>query len=315
MTNKLEALLGVALLGAMSMSCESGTSEPGDDDGMTSEPEARDNRVELPEEDDDHYTFVGGEIVIEPGEDKMYCFHLTVEEDMALTDVEMLQGEFGHHAVIVSTTDPQPPGTVEDCSDDESSAKFSAFVIPVASPPEGSAFHVKKGTPVVLQSHYVNASDEPILIRDAVHTRKIPMDDVTTWLAAFTTTALEFEIPAGEQETELTFDCAMDRDVDLLYIGGHMHEAGTSMELLIGPSEDELERIYTVDKWIPEFRDLPPIELYSGNPLRLTEGTIMRTTCRWENTTGEPMGFPEEMCVGFGVMAGTQDIYDCRVNG
>jgi len=308
----LQALVGT-LLGVMPLSCDSGTSEPGDDDGMTAEPEARDNRVELPEEDDEHFTFVGGEIVIEPGEDKMYCFHMEVDEDMALTDVDMLQGEFGHHAVIVRTTDPMPPGTVEDCSDEASSAKFSAFIIPVAQPPENGAFLVEKGTHVVLQSHYVNASDEPILIRDAVHTRKIPIDQVETWMASFTTTAMGFELPATKDEAELTFDCAMDRDVDLLYVGGHMHEQGTSFELEIGPSEEELERIYTVDKWIPEFRDLPPVELYSGSPLRLTEGTIMRTTCRWENTTGEALRFPEEMCVAFGVIAGTQEVYDCRV--
>ena len=314
MNNKLEALLGIALLGAMPLSCDSGTSEPGDDDGMTSEPEARDNRVELPPQDDDHYTFVGGEIVIEPGEDKMYCFYLEAEEDMALTDIDMLQGEFGHHAIIVRTTDPKPPGTVEDCSDDESTSKFSAFLIPVAGAPENAAFLVEKGTQVVLQSHYVNASDEPILIRDAVHTRRLPMDEVETWMSTFTTTSFGIEIMPGENETELTFDCAMDRDVDLLNVGGHMHESGTSFEVSIGPSEEELERIYFVDKWIPEFRDVPPVELYGSDPLRLTAGTIVRTTCRWENTTGEPMHFPEEMCAAFGVLAGTQEIYDCRVD-
>lgn len=276
-------------------------------------PDARDNRVEMPEQDDTHYDFVGGEIVIEPGEDKMYCFHLEVPEDMALTDVDMLQGEFGHHAVIVSSNDPLPAGTVEDCSDASISSKFSAFVIPVEGAPENAAFMVKKGTSVVLQSHYVNASDEPLLIRDIVHTRKVPMDKVEKWLAAFTTTELAFQLPADPTEVETTFDCVMDRDVELLYVGGHMHEQGTSFEFSIGPSEDKLERIYNVSDWIPDFRDLPPVELYASNPLKVTAGTIMRTTCRWENRTGEAMGFPDEMCVTFGVMAGTKDVYDCRV--
>ncbi len=303
---KLELMTVPAAAVALILACDPGSEEP-------TGPEPRDNRVELPEQDADHYTFVAAETVIEPGEEKMFCHHMVVPEDMALTDIEMLQGEFGHHAVIVSSTDPLPDGTVEDCSDEASSSKFSAFIIPVADPPEGGAMFVEKGTPVVLQSHYVNASDEPILVRDAVHTRKVPMDEVKTWMAPFTTTALGFEIPGDGTKAEVTFDCVMDRDVDLLYIGGHMHEHGSSFELEIGPSVDELERVYTVDKWIPEFRDLPPVELYTSKPLHLEAGTVMRTTCRWENKTGEPMTFPEEMCVGFGVVSGTQDLYDCRV--
>lgn len=126
-------------------------------------PMPRDNRVLLPPEDDEHHVFLAEEVVIEPGEEKMYCFHMVAEEEMALTDIEMLQGEYGHHAVIVSSSDPLPPGTIEDCTEEESSSKFTAFLIPVADPPEGAAMHIKPGTPVVLQSHYVNASDEPIL--------------------------------------------------------------------------------------------------------------------------------------------------------
>ena len=275
-------------------------------------PEPRDNRAEIPPDDGVHHAFVGGDVVIEPGEDKMYCFHMVAEEDLALTDIEMLQGEYGHHAVLVSSTDPLPPGTIEDCSDDASSAKLTALVIPVDSPPQGAAFWIAKGTPIVLQSHYVNAGDDAMVVRDAVRARKIPESEVTTWMAPFTTTSLDFEIPADGSPTELVFDCAMDRDVDLLYVGGHMHEQGTSFEFALGPDVDSLERIYNVDKWIPEFRDLPPVELYSDNPLRLTQGTVLRTTCRWENRTGETLGFPEEMCVAFGVMAGTREQYDCR---
>lgn len=303
---QLRMCMAGTLAAGLPLGCDSSVDEP---EGSA----PRDNRVQLPDLDDEHHAFVATEVVIEPGEEKMLCFHMTVEQDMALTDVEMLQGEFGHHAVIVSSTDPQPPGTVEDCTDAASSSKFSAFLIPVANPPEGAAMFVEKGTPVVLQSHYVNASDEPILVRDAVTARKIAIDEVTTWMAPMITTALDLEIPAEDGVAEYSFDCVMDRDVDLLFIGGHMHEQGSSFELDIGPSVDELERVYTVDKWIPDFRDLPPVELYTSKPLHMPTGTVLRTTCRWENRTGEMVRFPEEMCVGFGVMAGTKDLYDCRV--
>ena len=60
------------------------------------------------------------------------------------------------------------------------------------------------------------------------------------------------------------------------------------------------------------FRDVPPVELYASQPLQLAAGTVMRTTCRWENRTGEAAYFPQEMCTGFGVLAGTKELYDCR---
>lgn len=280
------------------------------DDGEDGTP--RDVRVQIPEDDGIHYYFVGGEDVIQPGEEKTTCFHMEVPEDMALTDIEMMQGEFGHHAVIVSSNEPLPPGTVEDCTDETTYAKYKALLIPVADPPEGTAFWLEKGTPVVLQSHYVNASDEPILVRDLVGTRKVAKESVTTWMAPFTATALGFEIPVSEELVELSFDCTFDRDVDLLYVGGHMHEWGSSYDIQLGPSVDALETIYTVDGWIPDFRDLPPIEIYRDDPLKITAGTVLRTTCRWENKTGEALRFPQEMCVSFGVLAGSQEAYDCR---
>ena len=294
------------------LACDGESEDPIEDAGEDEGTAPRDNRVELPPVDDQHHTFVGQEVVIEPGEDKMYCFHMVAEEDLALTDIEMLQGEYGHHSIIVASTDPQPAGTIEDCSDDEATSKFTAFLVPVAGAPEGAAYWVEKGTPIVLQSHYVNASDEALLVRDAVHTRRVPIDDVTLWMAPFTTSAFDFEIPGDGSLVETSFDCVIDRDLDLLSVGGHMHELGSSFEFAIGPSEDELQRIYQVDTWVPEFRDVPPVELYASQPLQLAAGTVMRTTCRWENRTGEAAYFPQEMCTGFGVLAGTKELYDCR---
>jgi hypothetical protein len=298
----------VAGLGLGLVSCDDNGDDPMD--GVV------DNRVVLPDDDPDHHVFLGGEIVIAPGEDKMYCFHSVVEEDMALREIEMLQGDFGHHAVMVSSTDPLPPGSVQDCSDDASSAKLKAAIIPFGDEaPENWAMWIKAGTPLVLQSHYVNASDEPILVRDAVRARRVDPGTVSRWVSPFTTTAMDLDIPATEETYERTFDCIMDRDVDLMYIGGHMHEQGSSFEVQIGsnPDTEPMEQVYNVERWIPEFRDLPPVELRVDNLLRLEAGSTIRTTCRWENRTGIAMGFPEEMCVTFGIIVGTKEDYDCRV--
>ncbi len=296
---------------ALTASCQEG--DPSDDgvndDGA--DEDVRDVRVAIPEEDSEHYNFVGGEMVIAPGEERTTCFHMVVPHDMAVSSIDMLQGDFGHHAVIVSSNEPKPDGTVEDCTDQTSYAKYKALLIPV-DPPPNHAYWLTKGTSVVLQSHYVNASDEPILTRDVVRAKMMAAEKVERWMAPFTATALEFEIPAGGQETELAFDCELDRDVDLLYVGGHMHEWGSSYDIDLGPSVEELANIYTVDAWVPDYRDLPPIEIYAEDPLTITQGTVLRTTCRWKNDTSGTLQFPQEMCVSFGVLAGSKEAYDCR---
>jgi hypothetical protein len=300
---------GAMLVVPCAMAC--GDADPSDGEGDDAG-SARDVRVEIPEEDANHYNFVGGEEIIAPGEERTTCFHMTVPRDMAVGNIDMLQGDFGHHAVIVSSNEPLPDGTVEDCTDQTTYAKYKALLIPVNEPPPGHAYWLTKGTPVVLQSHYVNASDEPILVRDVVRARVVPEEEVTTWMAPFTATALYFEIPATNDVSEVTFDCNFDRDVDLLYVGGHMHEWGSSFDLELGPNADDLASIYTVEGWVPDFRDLPPIEIYENNPLRITQGSVLRTTCRWINDTGKPLMFPQEMCVSFGVLAGSKEAYDCR---
>jgi hypothetical protein len=305
------AIAVVSLLASCTEADDTGDVMDEELDGGEGEP--RDVRVPIPEEDPEHHMFLGGELVLEPGEDKTTCWHMEVPEDMALTDIETLQGEFGHHVIILSTNEPQPPGTVEDCTDATSLAKYKALLIPVSDTPPASAFWLEKGTPVVLQSHYVNASDEPILIRDLVRARIVPESSVETWLAPFTTTALDFEIPVSDEIAELTFDCELERDVDLLYVGGHMHEWGVSYEVQLGASAEELETIYDVSTWIPDFRDVPPIEIYTDNPLEIREGSVIRTTCRWLNPMGDTLIFPEEMCASFGILAGSKEAYDCRV--
>jgi hypothetical protein len=276
--------------------------------------EFTDVRVPIPEEDANHYNFVAQELMVAPGEERTTCFHMRVPHDMALSNIDMLQGEYGHHAVVVSSNEPLPDGTIEDCTDETTYAKFKALLIPVADPPQGAAYWLEAGTPVVLQSHYVNASDKPILTRDVVRGEVVPTEDVTDWMAPFTATALGFEVPSSDEPTELTFDCVLDRNVDLLYVGGHMHEWGTQFEIELGAAEDTLESIYSVEGWVPDFRDLPPIEIYADNPLRITQGAILRTSCQWENRTGASLTFPQEMCVSFGVLRGSKEAYDCRSN-
>ncbi len=289
---------------------ESGTTPPA--------PEALtplDLRVAMPVPDNTFIDFVTGETVIPPGEERMICTHVRFDgtEDAAFAYAESKQGQYGHHALLFGAKEPKPPGTVEDCTDAEDMARFNAYTIGDQELPEGYAVHLPAGYPMVVQSHHINANERPILVRDVIRLKRIALDKVQTWASVHITNGYGLQVPAQEQ-AQLEFDCIVEKDVDLLMVGGHMHEWGTRFELLYGPDTEHLDSLYLASPWVPQYRDLPPITLFFNNPMQLKAGHILRTKCAWNNDQDHELIFPSEMCSSFGFVGGTKEPVLCGVN-
>jgi hypothetical protein len=298
-------MLGLALC-ALACLCACGEEETAAGEDVT------DVRVPIPEEREGFLTYVTPEVRIESAEDKLYCLHLDYDgPDIAVPELDVEQGNYGHHVVMLSTTDPKPHGTLEDCSDPKDMSKYRSLILPETPLPENHAVQIKSGTHFVLQFHYVNASPKPILVRDVARLRLMDTAQVQTWVTTVTTNSLRLEVPARAEASE-EYDCTLTEDVDLLVVGGHMHEQGTVMEIFVGPSADALESIYYVDPWKPEYRDAPPVTLLFDNPVHLTAGSVIRTRCQWNSQLDEDTPFPHEMCSCFGYIAGTQTPLHCE---
>ncbi len=292
----------------VAIGCGSEEGEP--DDGEDGE--VTDLRVPIPEPSDEFIDLVSPEFEIASGEEKMFCLYLDNDQgEFAIDLMEAYQGNYGHHIVLLSTLEEQPNGTIEDCTDASEMWKFRAFVLPDTSLPNGHGILIPDGMQYVMQIHYVNASPNPILVRDVARLRKIPIESVETWTTTVTTNSLRIDVPPGLPAVE-TFDCVVPEPVDLLLLGGHLHEQGQTFEIEVGASTEELQSFYLVDPWIPEYRDAPPVSLFFNNPMHLEAGTVIRTTCTWQNTLEHPVEFPEEMCAGFGYIAGTQTPLHCE---
>lgn len=306
-------VLGIGLLGA----CDSdGAAEIETDSAATSsentDDEVTDLRVPIPEPDPKYVDLIGPERIVQPGEDAMYCTHLTNDsDDLAVHYLDVMQGKFGHHVVLLATTDPKPAGTTEDCSDDAYMENVSAYVLPGTELPDGYAVHIPANTSYIMQSHYVNASLKPIRVRDVARMETLKPDEVKGWAATMTTNIRNFDIPADGTEHVLSFDCIADQDMTVHLAGPHMHEWGTRFEFSVGPDTDNLSSVVYVDPWKPEYRDLPPISLFQSNPLIIPKGSILRTTCVYANTTGKTIEFPEEMCSAFAYIVGTKQRFMC----
>jgi hypothetical protein len=273
--------------------------------------DAVDERVEMPADSDGVLNFAGPEFVVQPGEDVMVCMSVDYEgEEVAYRNALSLQGRGGHHVILLGAKEPQPAGTVEDCSDGADMSKYDLLMIPQELPP-GYGTKLPAGRHMVIQSHYVNTTDAPIRVRDVVQLELIPAAEVETWAAPIATNTIDFEIPAG-QPGDVSFDCTLEQEVQLLMLGGHMHEWGTTFKTEVGPSADALELLYLVDPWKADFRDVPPVSLFFESPRVLPAGTVIRTSCTWENTESEMLMFPHEMCSTFGIVAGVRDPIECR---
>lgn len=283
----------------------------GDDGGADAPPGVLDVRVPLPAPDPAYIDLVTEEETIQPGEEKMYCYYMSNHlGDIAVRELVGLQGQYGHHITLLTTIEPKPDGTREDCSSQMDMWKFRAYVLPVDSLPDGTGIHIPADTQYVLQMHYVNTGEVPILVRDVARLHRIDPAAVTTWIATMTTNDLTVDLPPGESTK--TWDCTLAEDLDLLLVGGHMHELGTKFTVDVGPNVTSLENLYLVDPWRTEYRDAPPITLYLTQPHHLTAGTVIRTTCTWMNPASTHVMFPAEMCSAFGYLAGSQTPFHCQ---
>lgn len=245
--------------------------------------------------------------------DVMRCLYLEpLAEDVVADELEAFQGDYGHHIVVLRSVVEKPAGAWEDCSEAADMPNFKPMILPDTPLPAGYAVRIPAGTQPVMQIHYVNPTDRPLLVRDVARLRTVDEASVETWTSTFATNHLAFDIPKGGP-TEVSFDCVLEQDVEVLLLGGHMHEWGARFEVSVGPDVDHLESQYLVSPWVPEYRDAPPVTMFFGSPKPLAAGSVLRTTCRWENEDEDGLGFPHEMCSAFGYLGGKEDPWVCEV--
>jgi hypothetical protein len=247
------------------------------------------------------------EQIIPPGTEVQTCWFLDPEQaDVYADALESYQGQYGHHMVLFYTAAPEPPGTVRDCT---SIADMLTLLPAISSVnfglekfPEGMAIRLPAGTQLVVQQHYVNTSDKPIRVRDVMHLHLEAKEEVQTLAGFYGVSDVEFVLPPDPaSEQEVTFECTVPRDMNLLMMGPHMHEWGVRFTAEVERPGEAPEEVVHVEPWMAEFRDNPPVhEFGETSPLRLAAGDILRTKCVFKNTSGAPLEFPSEMCATYG---------------
>jgi hypothetical protein len=304
------------------------TDEPADDT-----PQPVDKRVDYPDASPTAQVFQTPEMVIPAYSDVMMCYALTYTgEDMGIVHMTNYQGPGGHHLVIFGTTTTErelPDGTQWDCTNTEDLnmedmepvifggelSRSGDATINELTLPEGMGVVLQAGQRMVLQSHYINTTADPILVQDEAQFEVIPEDQVETWAAVLALSSDRFTIPAGATDAQESFTCAWPNDpVNLLFLGPHMHEWGKAFSTdltLAGPAATTTNLI-DEPVWDAVYRDAPPIRQYSEGEMTLQTGDQVTTRCTWFNDTGADIVFPHEMCVTFGLAYPMKLPYVCN---
>jgi hypothetical protein len=246
------------------------------------------------------------ETMIDAADEAQICHYLDeTTEEMWVTSFDSAQGKFGHHLIIFKARITEPPGTIRDCTSAEDMVRLSPIISSVQFGlerfPEGMAIRIPRGTQIVLQQHYVNTTDKPIRVRDVAWMETVPAEQVQIPAGFFGLGNIDFELtPTPGVEQTVEFDCFAPRDMKILLAGPHMHEWGVRFSAKFGRPE-ALDEIIKVDPWEAWMRDEPPVTNWSKEaPYELAEGSMMKTSCTFNNTTGKKLIFPHEMCATYG---------------
>jgi hypothetical protein len=241
---------------------------------------------------------------IQPGTDNEYCYWSDVILDDTI-DIKSTAGfqtePPGHHTVLYYTNDPQPAGTQRLCTDtDMASFRFltgNGGEGELNSAPGNLVYRAPKGAQIVINSHYLNTSDQVVNGQSAININYADpgIEYTPSGSSAFLDTRIH--VQPGMDSFETT--CNIDRTLKMWFLIPHMHQWGSNIKVDLTQS-GETTRLFDTN-WDPSFTFHPPeMRFDPESPLVFAPGDQIKIRCEWNNDTGRVLDFGFEMCVSYG---------------
>ena len=278
-----------------------------------------DLRAEVPAPTGDSYQFLSPEIEVPALTEVNLCSFgtYTGPEVGVVSLVGFSNPTITHHAGVMGVFDDDyADDTVVDCMDqgEGDMGTYGPLFFPVGVEavggepfpidpyngmdwmelPEGLAFRLSPGQRWTLDLHYINTQDQPALVNTGFNAQLVQPETVDAWISAVMFDAGRIDLPPGDSEE--TFTCPWNDTYDVLSIMAHMHYFGRSFKVELIRGSGEVETVFEIAAWNPEYKEYPRIQPYPLGTLRVEPGDAFRTTCAWTNETGEVQPDPAEMC-------------------
>ncbi len=269
-----------------------------------------------PKPNADEIQIVGPAIFdIAPGADITMCSYIDkrIVDETDIVDYQGFQSSLGaHHAILYSVTNQEEANTHECNEDDMVNSRYLAgggADSPPADLPENVVFRMPANTQLLVQTHWINATDEAF-DGQAAFNLKISKPKAEHQVAQlFTIGNTMFTLPMGLGSASA--ECTIQQHMNVFTLGGHMHEWGTHGKISLGKAGTDMNAIWD-HAWSGEFQFNPPRNYYTTEaPLVLDPGDKIRVDCDYDNDTGGPLPFPREMCIGFSYAYPMTNQIDC----
>lgn len=166
--------------------------------------------------------------------------------------------------------------------------------------PEGIALRVEPGAVLVMNTHYLNASPDPLTADAEIHLHTIPPEAVEVEAGMLFHYNPFIRVPANGASAA-RMRCAAPSDISITRLQSHMHSRGAGFEAFLdrgGGWDAGAEEIYTTTAWeqVPA-RDFAP-------PLAVRAGDVLDYRCDYVNQEArdvvQGLTTRDEMCVLIG---------------
>lgn len=251
-----------------------------------------------PEGSDVDATYSAGPFTIQPGEDKTICSYVrgTNEEaaDVSAFITDQVNG--GHHIIVYAVDHPidLPPSV---CTQGGQPGWDTLLVSQQQHEevrfPVGVGYRIGPQQQFVIETHYINASAEPIEAESKLGVVYAELGSVKDRAATYYFGTMNIDVPANGHATS-TGACSPPIPMTVRTMLGHQHRMGTSLDVQFIPGDGNAPvDLYESTDW-----HAAPLATFDGLTVSTTDK--LAVTCEWTNTSPERLRYPREMCFAIG---------------
>lgn len=212
------------------------------------------------------------------------------EEGMYVKREEVRFSPGSHHVLLYATPykefptedrngNPIDAASVHDCTDGPTAVWEVTGVIGgsqtydgdslLGTLPDGVALKIEPGTVVLMNTHYVNASPEPLVADARINLYSTPEEEVEFEAGMLFYYNPYISVPANGASSA-RMRCAVHRDISVIRVQSHMHRRGVNFVANLTDAEGEtLSELYTTTRWenVPAKTFDPVLHIEAGQQI------------------------------------------------
>jgi hypothetical protein len=252
--------------------------------------------------------------VVQPGEDLTVCSYVRADNEEAVDVSAFLteQARGGHHVIVYAVDHPiDSPPTV--CTQGGQPGWDTLLISQQQREevrfPAGVGYRIGRHQQLVLETHYINASPEPVEAVSRVGLVYAEPGSVKDHAATYYFGSMNIDVPARGRAAS-SGSCAPPVPMNVRTMFGHQHHLGTELSVQLVPGDGSSPRdIYRSTNWADA-----PVETFDEG-LLVGPSDRLRVDCEWENHGDTRARFPGEMCFAIGYYWPADMSFTCASGG